>query len=78
MTRKFMTPALVGLLCALKIIPRNFIARIAITLGAMRKSAPSAGSGTASSRDARKRPNFSAHRGWKLAAPRDKITARAI
>jgi len=50
MTRKFLTPALVGLLCAIKIIPKSFTARIVITLGATRKSAPSAGSGTGSSR----------------------------
>src|SRR5881398_3939423 len=41
MTRKFLTPALVALLCAVKIIPRSFTARIATLRGAIRKSARS-------------------------------------
>src|SRR5438128_8941933 len=38
MTRKFITPALVSILCALKIVPKEFYCRIATSRGATRKS----------------------------------------
>src|SRR5438093_12792445 len=40
----------------------------------MKKNAPSAGFGTGSSPDARKRPDFLGRRGWKLAATATKLS----
>ena len=51
MTRKFMTPALVGMLCALKIIPKEFYCQDCHFTWSNGKSRQSDASGTASFRE---------------------------